>query len=326
MPETSQADSEHNKETDNQKGSQEGDSLPQVSPVVSPMGLRKIVILGGVFLVALLVVSVFLPHLSERVKFFTVNALSLLVLLAIVVQAYIYRRQWEAMQGQLSAMRTTGSAVEWQAGIMEIQTGLLDKQVEAMQGQLKVVERQTALMESQTCSYVGIHSVDLRRDTKTVILKIENTGNVPADGLKVSYQIILIEQTWDTPTHDYKSDVIEEDFGNIKLFRGNLQIHITIELRDFWLTEKASQNFSLVNQGGVKLHIEGRIDYRDGFGSQNTEFAFVYDPKQDSWSVYSPEVVESGEREAQRIWEEMNSAEMERLEAFENKENYTNED
>ncbi len=68
--------------------------LPQVSPV----GVRRIIIAGLILLVTLLLVSVFLPNMSERVKFFTVNALSLLVLLAIVVQAYIYRGQWEVMQ------------------------------------------------------------------------------------------------------------------------------------------------------------------------------------------------------------------------------------
>src|SRR5215210_3495245 len=43
--------------------------------------------------------------MSERVKFFTVNALSLLVFIAIAVQAYIYRRQWEAMEDSLAETR-----------------------------------------------------------------------------------------------------------------------------------------------------------------------------------------------------------------------------
>jgi hypothetical protein len=67
--------------------------------------LRWIFVAGGVLLVALLFISIYLPNLTERVKFFTVNALSLFVLVAIVVQAYIYRGQWKAMQESLIETR-----------------------------------------------------------------------------------------------------------------------------------------------------------------------------------------------------------------------------
>jgi|SRR5712692_7473039 len=66
----------------------------------SHAGLWWIVLAGGVLFLVLLFVSVYLPNLTERVKFFTVTALSLLVVVVIAVQAYIYRRQWEAMENQ----------------------------------------------------------------------------------------------------------------------------------------------------------------------------------------------------------------------------------
>lgn len=105
MPKTPHADRQQNKETEIDKGIHGNDSPLQVIPVGLPSGLRWILIFGGVFLVALLAASIFLPNLSERVKFFTVNALSLLVLLVIAVQTYIYRRQWEVIDRQEKVMR-----------------------------------------------------------------------------------------------------------------------------------------------------------------------------------------------------------------------------
>src|SRR5438094_6873661 len=87
----------------------------------SHAGLWWILIAGGIFLVALLVLNIFLPNLTERVKFFTVNALSLLVVAIIAVQAYIYRRQWGAMERSLE--RT-------------------DKVIDKMQGQLEAMKEQ----------------------------------------------------------------------------------------------------------------------------------------------------------------------------------------
>jgi hypothetical protein len=103
MPKNDQTNSDPNKAKENQKSASRVNSLPQISPV----GLWWIFAAGLILLGVLFVVSVFLPNMSERVKFFTVNALSLLVLLAIAVQAYIYRGQWEVMQ-EMKLITTIG--------------------------------------------------------------------------------------------------------------------------------------------------------------------------------------------------------------------------
>jgi hypothetical protein len=115
-----------------------------------PTGLRRIFVVGGILLAVLLVVSIFAPYMSERVKFFTVNALSILVLVAIVVQAYIYRRQWETMDRQLTAFENQTAQNEWafranqrHANATQAQ---MEKQSTAMQGQLDAMERQAQLM------------------------------------------------------------------------------------------------------------------------------------------------------------------------------------
>lgn len=80
MPETTQPESENNKEPQNQSDALEVKPSLQVGPVGLPKGLCGILVCGGISLLALLVASVLHPHLSERFKFFTVNSLSLLVL------------------------------------------------------------------------------------------------------------------------------------------------------------------------------------------------------------------------------------------------------
>lgn len=67
--------------------------------------LRWTLIVGAVGLLILFIVSVYHPYLTERVKFLVGSILSLFVLLAVIVQAVIYRGQWNAMQGQLQAMK-----------------------------------------------------------------------------------------------------------------------------------------------------------------------------------------------------------------------------
>lgn len=60
-----------------------------------------IVAAGVAGVLAILFVSLFFPNLTERTKFFTTNALSVLVLDVIVVQAYIYSKQWDVMERQV---------------------------------------------------------------------------------------------------------------------------------------------------------------------------------------------------------------------------------
>lgn len=94
MPQNDEANGNPNKANKNNKGSKERNT-----------GLWLIVLAGCIFLGVLLFVSIYLPNMAERVKFFTVNALSISILVAIAVQAFIYLRQQEIMRGQLGVMK-----------------------------------------------------------------------------------------------------------------------------------------------------------------------------------------------------------------------------
>jgi hypothetical protein len=109
MP-TTQTDSEQNKKAKIKKSVHGNNPLLQITPVGLPVSLLRILVFGGILFGALLIVSVFAPNMSERIKFFTVNALSLLVLLAIAIQAFIYHQQREIMERQLKATEKAAEA------------------------------------------------------------------------------------------------------------------------------------------------------------------------------------------------------------------------
>lgn len=102
MPQTDHANSDSNKANENDAST-------------SRAGLRWITFGCCIAFLALLFLSIYLPNLTERVKFFTTNLLSLLVLAVIVFQAYVNRRQWEAMEAQAKTSETAAKAAELSA-------------------------------------------------------------------------------------------------------------------------------------------------------------------------------------------------------------------
>jgi len=100
---------------DKNKANGDGDEAAKINNNGAYGNLRWIAAWAGIAVVVLLLVSVRHPNMVERVKFFTANLLSLFILIAVVVQAYIYRRQWEAMQRQGTAMQAQLAAMQDQA-------------------------------------------------------------------------------------------------------------------------------------------------------------------------------------------------------------------
>lgn len=101
MPENQEANSDTANPQNADKNPSHAAHTPQKFVAV---GLRRIILATLVGLGILIAVSIFLPNLKERVKFFSENALSLTVLAAIAVQTYINRKQWESMDRQVQIM------------------------------------------------------------------------------------------------------------------------------------------------------------------------------------------------------------------------------
>jgi len=188
---------------------------------------------------------------TERIKFWTESFLSAAVLAAIIVQAYVYFRQRDVMERQ------------WQA----------------MQDALAQAKEQTRIAGDSlvigTRSYVGLHSIDLNKDSKTIFIKIENIGRVPSDSINVFVDMLTNmpkERVTENETvRPWCRVEHRSNFGGMQLFPGTLQFIIPIRLRAL-----SDEEIDLIVQGPGSLIIRGTIDYTDGFGPQQTRFFFWY--------------------------------------------------
>ncbi len=155
-------------------------------------GLRLIVLAGSVFLTALLFVSIFHPNMSERVKFFTVTTLSLFVLVAVAVQAVIYRRQWGVMERQWIAMQRSLTQTDEMIEKMQGQLDVMREQSNASQITAKATEKSVQLAEQHAINtqraYVlfrGAGITENRWDEIAVLVDIVNSGNTPASNVQI---------------------------------------------------------------------------------------------------------------------------------------------
>jgi hypothetical protein len=124
-----------------------------------PVWLRRIIIGALTIFVVLVLVSIFKPYMNERIRFLTDSTLNLLIVLIVAVQAYIYRRQWEAMRDTLKEMRIS--------------------------------------RELENRAWIGVTAIDLE-DAKSggveVVATFVNGGNSPAI-VKMEYRMEVLEQS-----------------------------------------------------------------------------------------------------------------------------------
>jgi hypothetical protein len=192
---------------DSSEANKQEDSIPHVTVRAKSFGLRWIIIGGCIATVALLLLSVFLPNLTERVKFFTVNFLSLLVLVIIAVQAYIYKRQWEAMQESLSQNERAVRASETQAIASQSSAKAAERMIEITQQAYIASER----------AYIGIREITMGSfsvgQIPTLNVTWYNGGKTPASRFRaIPYLVFgdkpekrgyLIDDDWSDSTSDF---------------------------------------------------------------------------------------------------------------------------
>jgi hypothetical protein len=127
----------------------------------SQAGLWRIAAIAAVLAVTIVGVAFLWIKEPDRVAFITVNLLSLSVLIAITVQAYIYKKQWDAMQGQLKAMEDGLTETRKMVGHNERAVRAAEQNVElarqsaaqtesAMLQQQNAVNAQLDMMKEQT--------------------------------------------------------------------------------------------------------------------------------------------------------------------------------
>lgn len=237
-----------------------------------PFGhLHGVVIAGTSAFIALLLVSLFWPNLTERTKFFTSNFWNLVIAFTVIAQVKINRQQWQSM---VDGLDRTDKMIENMQGQL---TSMVHQET-AMEGQLTAMREQTKIMDDSLKisqrAYVGVHSIETEWEAKRIAITIENTGRTPAEDVKAIVELrAMIPKQWLQPNEQELSiRKVENDFGHTKLFPGNLKIRIYA-----YLDGVPFKYYPLFVQGHGVIILRCWITYGDGFGNtQTTESAFSY--------------------------------------------------
>jgi hypothetical protein len=275
-----------------------------------PISLGLVVTAASLFVAGLALLGIVaylrVSEHSARIRFFTDSSLNLLILVAILVQAYIYVRQWavmehhgKAMRGQLDVMQKSllhtmkvniGQVNYWTA-----QQKAMDSQAETMQGQLAAMKEQALVMKLQQAAseaQMKIAGIAVETAEKSAIyaqrayvtaiitdisewqfrLRIENKGNTPANDVRVLYSYGLSENPpYEVAEGEIVFDTNFTDYEKLGLIapRGD---HIIRTPKYRKITGPEFQKWKLSQ---LQFYCWGRIIYDDIFNQERrTEFAF----------------------------------------------------
>ena len=130
---------------------------------------------------ALLLVAVFWPNLSERTKFFVGNFFNLLIAFAVIAQVLIYRKQWQVMERQWEAVREQTKNAREAFYI----------------GERAYIHVQDMLMSSITANPISIKA------------NLLNAGRTPAWNVHCTTDIVLGPPDHDPPPHNQKPSFLK---------------------------------------------------------------------------------------------------------------------
>ena len=142
-----------------------------------------VIVAAVVFIILAIIAWGFVNEHSERIKFLTVNTLSLLVLVVIAIQAYIYRKQWHAMQQGLAETRKMVEQNERAVRAAE-------DSARTAQEALSAGARAYLMIEDMQLSPMLIG------ENWAVMLTLYNGGRTPAWSLETASEAII---AWDFP-------------------------------------------------------------------------------------------------------------------------------
>lgn len=133
----------------------------------------------------------FVSEHSARIKFVTESSLALFTLLAVVFQAVVYRRQWNAMRASLKQTDKVIAKMQLQFNEIQKQSGILDKTL-AETAKIAVHSERSVEVARENTEYAQRAYVSITHKDWTgtgFSLGIENSGNTPAREVMVSWFI-----------------------------------------------------------------------------------------------------------------------------------------
>ncbi|HEY5838412.1 MAG TPA: hypothetical protein VIT19_05195 [Pyrinomonadaceae bacterium] len=217
-----------------------------------PHGFWYIVIVGFVLFALLLWLSRAFVATTEKYTFLVLGGANTLIFLAILVQALIYRRQWDAMQASLYENRKLVAQNE--------------RAVKAAEDSVEIGHRAYVLVSSAKPDFSSEQSF-------IVEFELTNYGNTPANYVRVSHRLELLKEEpknlknssidWNTP----RSSIIAPHSSHPVPYRIKLDI--------------SREQYQAFHSKALRLYFWGSIRYRDIFGKIHySRFRLVHFPGQ----------------------------------------------
>lgn len=222
-------------------------------------------IIGAWALIGLLLVAIFWPGMTERLKFFVGTLWVLVTAFAVIAQAVIYRKQWAIME---SGLKRSDASIE------------LSKQSIGF-------AEQSSIYANRAYVVAKIRDIGERDDSFQFRLRIENSGNTPANDVVIAYSYGLREKAPHDKAPD--SDMVVYDEGwteteRLGLIAPNGSYHVistpevTFERMDVWNAEhkRFVRGVERFAAGELRFYCWGRIVYEDMFNrKRHTDFCFL---------------------------------------------------
>lgn len=223
----------------------------------------------------LLYISWYHVKASENTQFFVIGLLGFGTLIVIIVQAVIYRQQWQAMNDSLSR---TDQIIEQNTALVTAMQTQVDLMEDSLQQSDEAVEqaKQTLIYSQRAYVTASLKGINHDRGDKRghVLVDFENAGNTPANDVSVCYNIEYLKE----PPECCKADAVKPvvwDVGTCETIGVIAPKKLTP--KTFYM-EAVSPKQSVEFHGNLLfLYCWGTITYTDVFrdGRRKSTFAFV---------------------------------------------------
>ncbi|MEK6408529.1 MAG: hypothetical protein AABN34_16500 [Acidobacteriota bacterium] len=236
----------------------------------SDKGLWRIVGIMVLGFIILLAVSYYHPDMTERTKFAIGTVLAFFTLMAIVFQAYIYSRQWEAMRDSLEENRKI-------VRIARSQVRQVYKQVDLMRDSLEIARQDMVYAQR---AYLAICEVRIDSFDQVRLffrLKFKNFGNTPAYDAKV-FAKAGIRKDPPTPLDDVLSadSMLSADWYQLGIIPPGEDAEAISNSITKTEEDWADQHRTDRTIEGVDFYCWGVIQYRDIFETaRETSFCLI---------------------------------------------------
>jgi len=217
--------------------------------------LRGVFIAGAWGLTGLILVAACWPNLTERMKFFVSTLWVLVTAFAVIAQAVIYRKQWAVMEDGLKRS---------------------DASIELSRQSIGFAE-QSSIYSQRAYVVAKIRDIGGFDESLQFRLRIENSGNTPANDVTVLYSFGLREE----PPHKETEGQVVYDIGfteteRLGLIAPNSGYHVISTPETFFQIGEAER----FGQGELTFYCWGRIVYEDIFNQKrHTDFCFYQSQK-----------------------------------------------